>query len=99
MAAVASRREEQYAQLNPYRFALAPALIIVAAAPPPLRGEANGFGALTARGTPASAVTISCAGTFSVDMQLGHRTAVPACDSCADNFVPQIWQSNTIMSQ
>src|SRR5437867_1136677 len=77
---LASRRDEQYAQLKPYRLPVREEPVI--SDPNCGRG-----GAAPRPSEPAPAPT-SCAlrssfGTRSVDMQVGQRTSSPACDSSA----------------
>jgi len=106
MASVASRREEQYPQLKPYRF------------PPPegrnpdiaggriTCGDDGGSGA-DGRDeddeSPTPARAGSCTptgdGTCSLVRQFGHNTQAPACVCSADSFVRHTAQSNTIIDR
>ena len=97
MASVASRREEQYPQLKPYRF------------PPPegrnpdiaggrIGGGGGGKdGGESAMPASAAACTATGDGTCSLVRQLGHNTQAPACACSADSFLRHTAQSNTII--
>ena len=94
IASVASSRDEQYPQLNPYRF-------------PPDRGMlgrkleigggGGGGGGMLGPPTPAPTATASAAGTRSVAWQEGHLTSCPVCDSSAHRGDWQVWHGKTFM--
>src|SRR5687768_3026536 len=103
---VASRRDEQYPQLNPYRRPGREVLnrpscssaegdgprgmVAVVVPPPPAEAPAP-----TMECSSCAARAAAAAGTRSVVRQVGHRTSCPACDSSAESEVLQTWQGKT----
>ncbi len=96
---VASSRDEQYPQLNPYRRPLERMpgnMLFGCGFPNPVRpAPAAAIWSREFKGGGVAGVV----GTRKVVEQIGHRTICWACDSSALSGVLQIWQGNTIMSQ
>src|SRR3954462_831627 len=83
---VASSRDEQYPQLNPYRR-------------PDPRNTGDGPAPRYARATALAAAAPAGTGTRSVVEQVGQRTSSPACASLARSGVWQTWHGNSIIQR
>src|ERR1051326_1134029 len=101
-ASWASRRLEQYGQLNPKR---RPTPARPTALPPRRKGGATvprvveWTAPLTVVRVRIEATGFSGNGTLRVERQVGQRTNCPACDSSADSEVRQTLQGNTSMGR
>src|SRR4051812_25816905 len=83
IASVASSRDEQYPQLNPYRLPPAARNPGIRLIPADGGGGTPAPPAPTPAPTATAAVAIRCCGTRSVAEHVGQRTSWPVCRSSA----------------